>query len=301
LDLPGEFSENIRAAFGAKGEQWLLDLPELLEEAVCRWQLTIGHAMQLSYNYVCLAERADKSQVVLKIGVPHREFTSELSMLRFLNGRGCVRLLESNDEKSMFLMERLLPGNMLVSEENDEIRTSIACDVMINLWRPAPSGLPFIQLSDWFAEIEKIRPKFGGSTGPFPAKIIERIEKLIPELFQNSDHTALIHGDLHHFNILSSERGWLAIDPKGVIGPPEYECGPFLINPIPDFPYSLHAVRQTEKRIAIMSEKLGFSREIIRDWGLCHAILSAWWDTRDDGTGGEYSLACADVIMKAQV
>ncbi len=40
-----------------------------------------------------------------------------------------------------------------------------------------------------------------------------------------------MHGDFHHFNILSSERGWLVIDPKGVIGPAGYEVGPLLINP----------------------------------------------------------------------
>jgi len=296
LSLPADFLRNIRSSFGEKGDQWLLDLPNLLAAATSEWQLTLGEPMLLSYNYVTSAKRADGTAVVLKIGVPNREFLSELSALRNYDGEGCVRLLEADDEKYMLLLERLIPGEMLVSIEDDESRTNIACDVMTRLWRPAPDGPQFIKLSEWFAELKKLRPRYDGGTGPFPKRIIERVETLLPNLFADSHASVLIHGDFHHFNILSSERGWLAIDPKGVIGPPEYECGPLLLNPIPNFPYLPDAVHQTERRIAILSERLGFSRECIREWGLCHAVLSAWWDLRDDDTGGEYSLACAEII-----
>ena len=39
----------------------------------------------------------------------------------------------------------------------------------------------------------------------------------------------LIHGDLHHRNILSADREpWLAVDPKGLIGDPAYDAVTFL-------------------------------------------------------------------------
>jgi streptomycin 6-kinase len=161
--------------------------------------------------------------------------------------------------------------------------------------------LPFIKLSDWFAGLDGVRPHFGGGTGPFPQRILEMAEALIPELFAASSPPLLIHGDLHHFNILSSGRGWLAIDPKGVIGPPEYEVGPLLINPIPDFLRGEAAVRQAERRIAILSERLGFAPQCIRDWAICHAILSAWWDIEDSGEGSEYAIACAEVYGQVKV
>lgn len=296
LNLPAHFQKNIRLSFGQAGEEWLYRLPVLLGYAAKKWGLEIQSPMQLSYNYVTSARRADGSEVILKLGVPNREFISEYTALRFYNGQGCVRLLELDEEQSMFLLERLIPGTMLVDLKNDEERTRIACEVMLNLWRTAPDGLPFIQLADWFADLRNIRAKFGGGTGPFPLRMIEKIERLLPELFQSSSRVALIHGDFHHFNVLSSGRGWLAIDPKGIVGPSEYECGPYLINPFPDFAYRSDAVHITERRIAVMSECLGFTRESIRAWGFCHAVLSSWWDTNVDGTGGEYSLACAEVI-----
>lgn len=278
MNLPPDFLRNIRNAFPGQGEQWLLDLPSLLNEATCKWDLTIGEPMLLSYNYVCAAKRADGTDVVLKIGVPNREFISELTALRHFNGDGAVRVLEADAEKYMFVLERLKPGEMLVSLEDDEKRTEIAAEIMLKMWRPAPQGLPLIQLSEWFGQLSELRPRFWGGTGPFPKKLVERVESLLPELFAHSNPPCLIHGDFHHFNILSSERGWLLIDPKGVIGPPEYDCGPLLTNPIPDLPFKPEAARLTERRIAILSERLGFPRESIRDWGICHSLLSAWWD-----------------------
>ena len=301
MNLPDDFLHNIQNSFGRAGVEWLQELPALLNEAAQKWQLSLGSPMLLSYNYVIAAKRVEGTPVVLKIGVPNREFISELTALRLFNGDGCVRLLEVDETRYMFLMERLFPGKMLVSLEDDDKRTHIACDVMAHLWRAAPIGLPLIKLIDWFSELDKVRPKFSGGTGLFPKKIFEKVEKLIPELFANSSPPVLMHGDFHHFNVLSSDRGWLAIDPKGVIGPPEYECGPLLINPMPSLLYLPEVDRLTLRRVSILSDRLGFSREIIRDWALCHAILSAWWDMNEDGSGGEYSLAIADVISKLQI
>ncbi len=100
----------------------------------------------------------------------------------------------------------------------------------------------------------------------------------------------------NYFNILSSERGWLVIDPKGVIGPPGCEVGPLLTNPIPDWPCRPESKRQTQRRIAILSERLGWARQVIRDWGVCHCLLSAWWDLTPEDTGIEYALACAELL-----
>ncbi|HEX2697620.1 MAG TPA: aminoglycoside phosphotransferase family protein [Anaerolineales bacterium] len=136
---------------------------------------------------------------------------------------------------------------------------------------------------------------FNGGTGPFPENIIMEVEGLLPCLFAESGTLRLIHGDLHHFNILSSERGWLAIDPKGIIGPAAYEVGPLLINPWGD----IQKISQlAERRIAILSERLGFTRKSLRDWALCHSVLSAWWGIKPDGSGGEYSLACAEIFSQ---
>lgn len=300
MDLPSQFVANIKNYFGEEGMKWLSHLPSLIDGAIQRWDLTdLQQIDNLSVNYVAFARRGGE-EVVLKIGVVYHEFISEMTALRIFDGDGAVRLLEADVDNYIFLMERVRPGTMLVALEDDERRTHIACDVMTHLWRPAPEG-PLIQLSEWFEGLKGLRVRFDGGTGPFPEKLVGRVESLLPELFADSNPPVLMHGDFHHFNVLSSERGWLAIDPKGVIGPAGYEAGPLLMNPWGDFLDRPDPVGITERRLAILSERLGFPRERLRDWGLCHSVISAWWDLTEEGTGGEYSIGCAEVIAKARI
>ena len=154
----------------------------------------------------------------------------------------------------------------------------------------------FIQLSDWFDGIRKLRAMFNGGTGPLNEKLVDRVERSVKDFFIENHQPVLMHGDFHHFNILSSERGWLVIDPKGVIGPAGYEVGPFLINPWGELSNKVNQRRMTLRRIDILHEHLGFERERIHEWGLAHAVLSAWWHIEDNTSGEEYAKNFAEMI-----
>jgi streptomycin 6-kinase len=299
LKLTDEFINNVLLSFPAEGPGWLEQLPALLEQACRRWELTPGEPFLLSFNYVTAAQRADGSEAALKIGVPNFELASEIHALQWFGGDGVCRVLEADPAAGMLLLERLRPGEMLTSLKDDEQRTRIGAEVMARVRRPAPEGMPFIRLEDWFGELRKLRPRFGGGTGYFPRRLVEHVEATLPGLLE-ARPPMLIHGDLHHFNILSSSRGWLAIDPKGVVGNPEYEVGPFLINPWGEYVDDPGAVRMIGRRIAILSEVLGYERERIRDWGVCHAVLSAFWSMTPDTTG-DSSLQCGEIIAQAPI
>jgi len=298
LDLPSVFVRNIRSAFPADGERWLRELPSLLERAAGRWDLSLGEPFLLSYNYVCAARRRDGPQAVLKIGVPNRELAGEINALRLYAGRGACRLLEADADEGMLLLERLQPGTMLATLTDDDRATGIAADVLRTIRRPAPPPDGFITLRSWFDALQKLRPRFDGGTGPFPEHAVSAVEDLLPGLFAASTGDVLLHGDFHQFNILLSERGWLAIDPKGVIGPAGYEVGPLLMNPWGKIPPEAAAVRRTRRRLDILSGRLDLDRRQLRDWALCHSLLSAWWDLAEDGSGGEYSRAWIEIFLK---
>ena len=304
MKLPSDFIRNIKGVFGEAGTQFLANLPSLIAQASQRWGLTdVQPSPELSYNFVAFANR-EGEQVVLKMSVPNREARSERSALRLFNGEGACRLIDYEEDRCWMLLERLKPGVMLSTLEDDEEATHIAADVMQKIWRPLDSvsllAQSFIQLSDWFDGLKKIRPAFHGGTGPFSAKLLERVEHSIAEFFAENHRPVLMHGDFHHFNILSSERGWLIIDPKGVIGPACYEVGPLLINPWGDLLSGKNYQKLTRRRIDILHERLGFERERIREWGLAHAILSAWWSI-EDHTGEEYALAFAEMIADLDI
>ncbi len=297
MNLPSEFIHNIEGGFGEAGKQFLADLPTSVEEASQRWGLTnVQPVPTLSFNFAAFADRGDE-QVVLKMGVPDRELRSEMAALRLFNGEGACRLIDYDEEKCWMLLERLKPGAMLLTLEDDEEATHIAAEVALKIWKPLESGssshsqgvLPnpqqqasglqsFIRLSDWFnGGLKRLRARFNGGTGPFDKKLVRRVERSVKDFFAENHKPVLMHGDFHHYNILSSERGWLVIDPKGVMGPACYEVGPFLINPWNDFLNRINHRQLTQRRIVILHEHLGFERERIREWGLAHAILSSWW------------------------
>jgi streptomycin 6-kinase len=187
---------------------------------------------------------------------------------------------------------------MLATLEDDDKATEIAAEVMKDIQRPVPAGNGFLSLRGWFDELQNLRPRFGGSTGPFPERTVAIVDEMIGSLFAEIRPQVLLHGDFHHFNILLSERGWLVIDPKGVCGPGEYEIGPFLLNPWGKIPYETEAIKRTQRRISILADRLGFDRKKLLAWATCFSLLSAWWDTAEDGSGGEYSRAWTEIFLK---
>jgi streptomycin 6-kinase len=314
LNLPTGFIRTIESTYGEDGKQLIANLPVLIEEASQLWDLTdVQPVPNLSYNFVAFANRGG-DKVALKIGVPNRELTSEMAALRLFNGEGACSLIDCHEEKGCLLLERLQPGAMLSTLEDDEEATHIAADLMFKIWSPlesdsllsqehtlsgtrAPALQKFIKLSDWFDGLKRLRALSNGGTGPLKSKLVERVEKSVKDFFAENHKSVLVHGDFHHSNILSSERGWLVIDPKGVIGPAAYEVGPLLMNPWGDLLNGSNYRLMTERRIDILHERLGFERERIREWGLAHAILSAWWGI-EDNTGWEYAMSFAEIIAE---
>ena len=318
MNLPPDFISNIQNVFEEDGTAFLKALPDLIAEASARWGLTdVEPVSNLSFNFVAFAKQPSpfgrgqgEGNVVLKIGVRNDELISEMAAMRLFAGDGACRLIDSDEERGFLLLERLTPGVMLSTLKDDEQATHIAAEVMQKIWRDLESGslLPntrqqavglqnkFIRLSDWFDGLKKLRAKFNGGTGPFDKNLVERVEQSVRDFFIENHKPVLMHGDFHHFNILSSERGWLVIDAKGVIGPAGYEVGPFLINPWGDMLNGIRQKRMTERRFDILHEHLGFERERIREWGVAHAVLSAWWDIEDNTGRGEYALDFAAML-----
>jgi streptomycin 6-kinase len=111
------------------------------------------------------------------------------------------------------------------------------------------------------------------------------------------DRPVLLHGDLHHWNILSARRSsWLAIDPKGVVGEPAYETGAWIRNPFPDLLRWQNAREVIVRRIDQFANELALDRDRIQSWSFYQAVLAAWWSYEEGDPGWENSLAVADLI-----
>ena len=119
---------------------------------------------------------------------------------------------------------------------------------------------------------------------------------MIRELFAEGSPVTLLHGDYHHYNILSHGASWCVIDPKGVVGPREYDIGPFMLNPC--FSPRPNLKQESARRLDIFVERLGLDRQRIWARSVAHSVLSAWWSMEKDGTGGELAIACGEVFLE---
>jgi streptomycin 6-kinase len=285
MNYPEYFLKTIGATFGEEGQRWLRQIPEIIASLERSWSIQVEPPFPgLSYNYAAPAYRADGTELVLKFGIPREEINREIEALRTYDGRGSVQLVASNPDQGALLLERLVPGQMLAElcPERDAQATIISAAVMERLWQPLPANHEFLPIASWFDGFRALREKFDGDCGPFPQRLVEAAESLYVDLSVATDEPALLHGDLHHYNILSDNREpWLAIDPKGVFGDRAFDVGALLRNPL-DFPRWDSMNQVLERRVHILAERLNLDRQRVIGWGIAVNLLSSWWSYEDN-------------------
>lgn len=277
--MASEFEQNIQNR-GADGQKWAQRIPQLITDAEAKWQIKVQSPFNLTWNYVAPAKKSDGKDVVIKIGFPQDgDFLSEMRALELFNGEGTEMLLGEDKTNYTVLLERVTPGEPLSAMEDDEKATRILCGMMKKLWKPLPEDHQFPSMKRWTQSLFDLKTKYPDGDYPnIPKTLVEKAQAWCEELIETSDTPKLIHGDLHQDNVLSSERdGWLAIDPKGLAAEPCYEVGAMIRNPYKKMDKNPHIKEIMQRRIEILSDELGFSKERIHKWCLVQTVLSAVW------------------------
>ncbi|MBI2761149.1 MAG: aminoglycoside resistance protein [Chloroflexi bacterium] len=293
LDLPPAFLRK-----NAADPVWLRALPDQLEQIAKRWALSVGpHFPGIIYNYVAPATRADGTRCVFKLSRYVDETRNEIAALHLWNGDGAVRLIEADPDVGALLIERLEPGTMLseVAASDDDAATVITAGVLRHLWRPVPEherhGLR--PLASWLDAYDRNREALSRGAGGFPAALFLRADAIRRDLLATTDTQTVLHGDMHHFNVLRSQRAaWLAIDPKGLAGDRCFDVCQFFRNPMP----AGVAPAVNSRRLDIFCSELGLDRERTKDWCLVHAVLDACWDF-EDGNPWQRAVAYAEATL----
>jgi streptomycin 6-kinase len=212
--------------------RWLTQLPDLVRELEQRWALTLDPPFDGedgSCAWVAPATRADGTDAVLKLGMPHLEGRDEIAGLRFWDGNPTVRLLEADDTLGAMLLERCHPGASLRAWPEPEQDIVIAT-LLRRLWRRPPWPHPFRPLSDltdsWTDETIS-----AGGDWAIRGTLVFRGLLTMQELARDAPDHVLLATDLHAGNVLQARRHtWLAIDPKPFLGDPAFDATQHLLN-----------------------------------------------------------------------
>lgn len=197
--------------------------------------------------------------------------------LRHFAGRGCVRLLD--EYRSVQVLEHIQPGTPL--SDCDDTAVAHLCDVAAQLHA---CGLPDGQ----WPTVESWGEGLNGPRGPLSASLVARAADAYRQLAASQAARVLLHGDLHPQNVLlDAARGWLAIDPKGVVGEPAYEFGAVLRN--------VASTTQVDRWGQIIAERTGLDRQRVMGWAFAQAVLAAIWSV-EDGDDPSWAIAAAERI-----
>lgn len=292
------FLANVRTVHGEVGIRWLRDIPQLLAEIERSWNVDIGQPYALSYNYVAPATDSSGAACVVKLGVPGCSGRDrEAAALGGFDGCGAVRLLARDDSRGALLLERADPGRSLATlpPEHDQEATAILVSVMGRLWRKPPAGHDLPQLTEYGADFAKYVRRYG-SGGPLPRHLVDRAAELLDQLSATRPRTTLLHGDLHHHNVLRSQREpWLAIDPHGLVGDPGFDLGAMLYNPVTLSTDQLLGLLPA--RLEQLADLTGLDPDRVLAWGFVMSVLSEVWSSEDHGELWGAPLAVAERLF----
>ena len=256
-----------------------------LEQYISAHNLTKdGDSFSTHSSLLCPVTR-DGSPYMVKIVDTEGDEMIGASMLRLYDGHGAIRIFDQVG--SLQLLERIKPQDSadslvnMVCTGRDPEATEIICKIIQKL-HPQVQGKMIDGAITFEKRVANVRKYFDSGSAKSDQNLFEYGVVLSEALVQESrDSLMLVHGDLHHYNVLSSNRGWLAIDPKGIVAHKAYEYAPSLCDPAPHV--DIVANKETmNRRARIMSEYSGIDVQLIVSYGLAHALQVAAWCQSDE-------------------
>jgi streptomycin 6-kinase len=294
LHLPQVFTEKIRLVFGDTGRAWLGQLPRVLALCRERWRLTnIRVAGGLSYNLVCFAESPTYGAVALKIGVLCPELVTEMKALSLFAGRGMCACYATDVALGALLLERIVPGSDLTTVGNSEARFRIAAELFTALPVALVGDHGFPSYTDWISRAFT-RARADNRVGAALVSLVDVAERIFHEIDTADRPHLLLHGDLHHTNILQDRQGgWKAIDPKGVIGVPGMGAARFMQN---EFRMGAREDRfdRLDQMTAIFAEHLGESKQFLAKCAFVEHVLATCWSAEENAPPESLRTAVAE-------
>jgi len=224
-------------------------------QVAAEWGVSLGERLPAGrFSFVAFA---GETAVLKVVPVEDDEADHEADALALLAGDGAVRLLRHDRERRAMLLERARPGDDASTLPEDEaIRVAVAAAT--RFWRPAQRDGPFSWIGDHV-------PRWLEMAGD------HELVQLAKEIYASlgiGEHT-LVHGDFHHHNLLRHGGRWVVIDPKPMVGEPEFDVPTFMWNPI-----GTRSTKESVENWIAAFVRTGLREVRIRKWAI---IRGTYW------------------------
>ncbi len=299
MDLNSTFISNIQDIIERLAKHGYKNLPTRIKQLEEKRGLAFLRAMPgLTYHFVGLVQIRDTNEVAVEVAVlkmaPTNESIEREARWLFSIDKGVAKIHWFDEEYHAYLMEQLLPGLPLASivRTDDDKATRIICQVIrcLHTQQHKPAG--FKHLSELASSLSILK-------GKVEDRLLIQAQTWFTELTSDRTNDVLLHGDLHHDNILSSGSGYKAIDPHGYIGDPAFAASTMIYNPGGvNFPSNRSLAQVIQRRMAILIDELPYDPKRLKAWAFCMTMLSMAWTVEDHGVMPEFELSVARIINK---
>jgi streptomycin 6-kinase len=213
------------------------------------------------------------------------------ALMQWWGGHGAALVLAREGEA--LLLERAMGAGSLAQmarEGRDDEATRILCAAGARLHAPRASPPPasLFPLEPWFRALWPAAETHGG--------VLLKSAAAARALLAEPREVAVLHGDLHHGNVLDfGPRGWLAIDPKGLVGERGYDHANMMCNPDAD---AATAPGVLARRVTVVSEAARIEPVRLLRWLLAYLGLSASWSLGDGPGDAGRTLQIAEMAAQ---
>ncbi|WP_093426354.1 MULTISPECIES: aminoglycoside phosphotransferase family protein [unclassified Pseudomonas] len=257
----------------------------MFEPYVRQWNLRADGEPIITPGSRLLPVRHGTKPAMLKIALDAEEKIGN-QLMTWWDGDGAAQVYAHAGDA--LLMERAEgPRSLLhmaMHGEDDEA-SRIICAAVARLHVPRPAPLPpLVDMRACFRSLPRAARLYGG--------MFEHCQHVAEHLVSTPRDEAVLHGDIHHNNILDfGPRGWLAIDPKRVMGERTFDYANLICNP--DLPSVTDPARFT-RQVRLVADVAGLERQRLLLWVLAFAGLSAAWfleDGHQQSAAGQLAVA----------
>ena len=223
--------QKIKSHFGLDFYHKMLDILDKYEKS---WKLSEYQQIDY-YSESCLfyCVSAMYGQCVLKIGENLREIEKEYCFLSECEGKSFCRVYHSDLENGVLLLNCITPGTQLRDETNLDKRLDVFCELFEGLHTTPANKTIYPTYMEWVSRITK----YMQTRKDYPELFHKMVaaKQICLELCKKYPGQMLLHGDLHHDNILLGEDNrYYIIDPHGVIGDVVFDIPRFIMNEFED-------------------------------------------------------------------
>ncbi|MFD9910192.1 aminoglycoside phosphotransferase family protein [Streptomyces sp. NPDC059063] len=260
-------------------DAWLRALPELAEEAVARWELTVERVQVPGgrSSLVVLVRRQDGTPAVLKLVPPRSRPLSERAALAHWDGLGAARLLASGpdgtgaDADGALLIERL-QRDVSVRSLPEAKSMLEAAGTLRRLWVAPPEGHRFETVAERTGrQADAMRASRDAEVAP----LVDAALAARDDLLAAPGEDRLLHGTFRQSKVLAGERvPWLAVGPDPVVGECAFDLARLVRDRVEDLIASPSGAAVARRRVKRLAESLDVDQERLRGWTLFRAVES---------------------------